>query len=235
MKSILRYAALPLALAVLPLAVPAQAAVKIYVNGEAMHFDQPPVTQAGRVFVPLRGVFQALGASVVFSNGQIDATGDGRTISLTIGSTRATVDGRPSSLDAAPFLIGSRTMIPLRFVAQSLGASVNWDEADNSVVITSGAPAQRPAPSVYFVYRSPSGPVAAGVRRVGFELNRSTEPSLFQTFLDGSNVTPAVVQNGARYSFETPALTAGRHRVRVVGRTTGGVPFDLRWSFTVTP
>ena len=53
------------------------------------------IIQDGRVFVPLRGVFEQLGASVVYSNGTIDANGNGRDISLQIGSTQATVNGQP--------------------------------------------------------------------------------------------------------------------------------------------
>src|ERR1700678_367052 len=118
-------------LAASALAVPALAqqsvGVTVIVNGNTMSFDQPPVEQAGRVFVPLRGVFEQLGASVVYQNGQINATGDGRTVSLQIGSTQATVDGQSQTLDQAPFVEGSRTLVPLRFVAQALGASVDWN------------------------------------------------------------------------------------------------------------
>ena len=81
--------------------------VTVIVNGQTMNFTQPPIVRAGRVFVPLRGVFEQLGASVVYSNGQINATGNGRTISLTIGSTQATVGGQPETMDVAPFIVGA--------------------------------------------------------------------------------------------------------------------------------
>jgi hypothetical protein len=123
--------------AVAPATGTAQQAVAVVVNGQAMSFDQPPIIQAGRVFVPLRSIFQQLGASVVYSNGQINATGRGRTVSLTIGSTQATVSGQPVTMDVAPFVIGSRTLVPLRFVAQSLGANVNWDDSTSTVTINS--------------------------------------------------------------------------------------------------
>jgi Copper amine oxidase N-terminal domain/WXXGXW repeat (2 copies) len=117
----------------------AQQAITVYVNGQAMSFDQPPILQAGRVFVPLRGIFEQLGASVVYANGQINATGAGRTVSLTIGSTQATVNGQAVTIDVAPFVVGSRTLVPLRFIAQSLGASVDWNEATSSVSISNGS------------------------------------------------------------------------------------------------
>ncbi|HEV7179145.1 MAG TPA: copper amine oxidase N-terminal domain-containing protein, partial [Candidatus Baltobacteraceae bacterium] len=79
------------------------ASVSVIVNGQQVSFDQPPIERTGRVFVPLRGVFERLGASVVYGNGVINATGNGRNISLRIGSTQATVNGQSQNLDVAPF------------------------------------------------------------------------------------------------------------------------------------
>ena len=116
----------------------AQSAVTIIVNGQTVSFDQPPIERAGRVFVPLRGVFERLGASVVYANGQINATGNGRTVSLHIGSTQATVNGQPVTVDVAPFLVGARTLVPLRFIAQSLGATVDYNNGTRTVSINGG-------------------------------------------------------------------------------------------------
>jgi hypothetical protein len=110
--------------------------VQVEVNGNALDFSTAPIIQDGRVFVPLRGVFERLGASVDYSNGLITATGsDGRTISLNIGSTQATINGQPDTIDVAPFIVSSSTFVPLRFISQALGASVNWDENDHAVSI----------------------------------------------------------------------------------------------------
>ncbi len=68
-------------------------------------------------------------------NGQINATGRGRTISLTIGSTQATVDGQPQTMDVAPFIVIATTFVPLRFISQALGASVNWNDSTSTVTI----------------------------------------------------------------------------------------------------
>ena len=72
-------------------------------------------------------MFENLGASVVYENGMINAQGRGNNVSLHIGSTQATVNGQPAALDVAPFIIGASTYVPLRFVSQALGASVNYD------------------------------------------------------------------------------------------------------------
>jgi len=141
MIRIIRTAALTLGLAVAgaaALSLPAKADVNVVVNGQSVGFDQPPITRAGRVFVPLRGVFERLGASVVYDNGLINATGSGHNISLRIGSTQATIDGQTQYVDVAPFVIGSRTLVPLRFVAQALGAAVEWDQSSQTVRINGG-------------------------------------------------------------------------------------------------
>ena len=114
------------------------AAVTIVVNGQTVTFDQPPEERAGRVFVPLRGVFERLGASVVYANGQINATGNGKNISLHIGSTAASVNGQAVTVDVAPFLVGARTLVPLRFVAQALGATVDYNNGTRTVAINGG-------------------------------------------------------------------------------------------------
>ena len=74
------------------------AAVTIVVNGATVSFDQPPIERSGRVFVPLRGVFERLGATVVYDNGLINATGNERNLSLKIGSTMPTINAFNASL-----------------------------------------------------------------------------------------------------------------------------------------
>src|ERR1700694_2925670 len=141
---------LAIALPVAALA-PAAAAVTIIVTDQQVQFDQPPIERSGRVFVPLRGVFERLGASVVYDNGLINATGRGRNIQLRIGSTSATVNGQPTSLDVAPFLVGARTLVPLRFISESLGANVNYDGSSRTVTVAMAAAPPPPPPSATVV------------------------------------------------------------------------------------
>ena len=120
----------------------ADAQVEVTVNGSEVDIAPAPILQAGRVFVPLRGVFEQLGASVVYSDGTINATGNGRDISLQIGSTQATVNGQPQTIDVAPFIAGESTYVPLRFISEALGDSVSWDDANSIAAIdTGGGPA----------------------------------------------------------------------------------------------
>jgi Copper amine oxidase N-terminal domain len=240
-----KLAALALAAALIsPAIAPAQSsAVSVFVNGQRLSFDQPPVLQSGRVFVPLRGVFQALGASVVYNNGQINATGSGRTISLTIGSTTAVVNGQQQILDVAPFTVGDRTLVPLRFIAQALGANVNWDDSSSSVTITSGRggghpiapPPPAPAPNVTLLSKSPTGTIFTNTPLIAFQLNRAAPVSAFRVTVDGTNVPTSSLnqRTNASFNFRIPPLGQGRHTVRVWGKTNGGIPFDMSWTFVL--
>lgn len=119
--------------------------VEVTVNGRPATLNPAPIERTGRIFVPLRGVFERLGATVVYEDGVINATGNGRTISLRIGSAQASVDGQSQSLDVPPFIIGASTYVPLRFIAEALGARVDWDNANRIVALgtnRSMAPAQ---------------------------------------------------------------------------------------------
>jgi hypothetical protein len=123
------------------LAVPAIAQT-VTIDGSVASFNPPPIERAGRVFVPLRGVFERLGASVVYQAGQINASGNGHDVSLRIGSNQAVVNGQQQTLDVAPFIVGASTYVPLRFVSQSLGASVNYDNGTNTVAINTNGGGQ---------------------------------------------------------------------------------------------
>lgn len=122
------------ALVTVPLAVSSQD-VGVSVNGTTLVFDQAPIERGGRIYVPLRGLFERLGASVVFDAGHIAMTAGPHTIGLRVGESSATIDGQPQALDAPPFVVTDRTFVPLRFVAQALGASVAYDSTARMVSV----------------------------------------------------------------------------------------------------
>ena len=222
-----------------PLAAPAQSAVTVIVNGQTMNFAQAPIVRAGRVFVPLRGVFEQLGASVVYSNGRINATGRGRTISLTIGSTQATVDGQPQTIDVAPFIVVATTFVPLRFISQALGASVNWNESTSTVTIAGGGGSGsggRPPYRVRLVSVSPTGTVYGMMPAIHFGFDHRVRFETLRVRIDGRNVNSRLTQSGRGFFLSPPwPLAFGDHNVRVTGTTLDGVTFDLAWGFKRAP
>ena len=156
-KGLVRFAAAGIGTlaAIVVMALPAAAQVDVNVDGSPLDLQPPPIIQAGRVFVPLRGIFERLGASVVYDNGTINATGNGRDVSLHIGSTDATINGQPQTLDVAPFIVGASTFVPLRFVSEALGASVDWNESEHLVSISTAGGA--PPPQQYAPEAAPAG------------------------------------------------------------------------------
>jgi len=126
--------------------------IQVQVNGSPISFESAgPVERNNSVLVPLRGVFEALGASVDYdsSSHMVRAYRGGQNILLPIGSTQATVDGRTVRLNQPASIVGGSTMVPLRFVAESLGASVDWIAADSLVSIHTGQIAQGPPSTSY--------------------------------------------------------------------------------------
>ncbi|USG64410.1 copper amine oxidase N-terminal domain-containing protein [Brevibacillus ruminantium] len=113
--------------------------ILIFIDGELQVFPKPPVEIDGRTLVPLRAIFEALGAKVDWDEATqtVTATKDGNIIQLTIGSKVAYKNGQKINLDVpAQLFNGDTTMVPIRFVSEALGAKVGWDPYSNSVVIS---------------------------------------------------------------------------------------------------
>ncbi len=112
--------------------------ISVYLNNEKLEFDQPPVIDNDRTLVPLRGIFEAMGFEIDWdeTTQSITATNGIHEIVLKIDDTTAYVDGIAHTLDVPAKVINGRTLVPARFVAESVGADVKWDEISNSVNIT---------------------------------------------------------------------------------------------------
>jgi len=123
---------------------PAWAAdITVTVDGTLLGFDVPPVIVDGRVLVPLRVIFEAMGAPVGWdaATRTITAVRGDTTIRLEIGRRTADISGEPVALDVPAQIRDGRTLVPLRFVAEALGAAVAWDGATRSITITASLPA----------------------------------------------------------------------------------------------
>ena len=104
-----------------------------FVNAEAKTLDTPPFLRDDRTFVPVRFLAESLGAEVFWEDEMRTAVfvKDGTTVRLTVGTSTAYVNGEPRTLDATVFLENDRTYAPLRFVAEALGAAVEYKEEAN--------------------------------------------------------------------------------------------------------
>jgi len=112
--------------------------ITVLVNGTAVTFDQPPIIEDGRTLVPLRAIFEALGATVEWdqSTQTVTAVKGDITIILKIGDSFLTKNGERVALDVPAKIVGSRTLVPARAVAESFGADVQWNQAARTVTIT---------------------------------------------------------------------------------------------------
>ena len=106
---------------------------EIVKNGEVTVIDAAPIVENNRTFVPFRALAQAFGAEVAYDEATQAVTAElnGTTVVLTIGSAEYTVNGVAKTADVAPFIAGSRTMVPVRFVAQAFGITVTPTYDDN--------------------------------------------------------------------------------------------------------
>lgn len=110
----------------------------VYLNGVELYFDSQPTIKNNKTMVPLRKIFEALGATVEWdaATKTVTAVSGSTKLSLTISSPIAYANGAKIQLDAVPFIQDELTFVPLRFVSEGLGADVKWDSALNRVIIT---------------------------------------------------------------------------------------------------
>ncbi|WP_410768177.1 copper amine oxidase N-terminal domain-containing protein [Fontibacillus sp. BL9] len=128
----------PVARAASPDRVIGSPKLAVLVDGRKVKFQGgDPVSENGRVQVPLRGIGEALGAEVDFSGNTVTYTKEAKSIVLTLGSKVAVVDGNSVTMDAAAKAVKGRTYVPLRFVSENLGEPVSWDQVGNWVWIGS--------------------------------------------------------------------------------------------------
>jgi hypothetical protein len=115
----------------------ASSPIKVQVDQHALSFDQPPIEKNGRVLVPLRAIFETLGAKVGWDakTQTVTATKGDKVITLKIGSRVAKINGSTKNLDQAALEMNGRTLVPVRFISESLGEIVNWDDKMQTVII----------------------------------------------------------------------------------------------------
>ena len=113
--------------------------IKVTVNGERVSFpDQAPVIENERILVPLRAIFEALGAEVEWIDETkiVYAKKGVIEISLELGSNKLYINNRPTFLDVPAKALNGRVMVPTRAIAEAFGYNVTWDGTTNTVVIT---------------------------------------------------------------------------------------------------
>jgi hypothetical protein len=215
--------------------------IQVTVDGTPVtfHYAQPQMVD-GRVLVPLRGVFEQIGANVDWDEATqtVMADGHGRHVRLQIGSHDAVVNGRTVSIGVPPQMHQGSTMVPLRFLGEALGAHVDWQSQNNLVALTTrdgyGQPERfdaprprpdRPAPTQPYVFsRSTVIPMALD-QEISSDGNQP-----------GDRITATVRGDNGRY-MDFPQGTILEGVVKSAQRASGSNPgtLDVRFRNIVFP
>ncbi|MDP4117801.1 MAG: copper amine oxidase N-terminal domain-containing protein [Bacillota bacterium] len=117
----------------------AQKSIGVMIDGRQISFDQPPALDNGRTLVPLRAIFEALGAVVSWneSTQTVTAVKGNSSIIMRVGDPVISVNDKRVTLDVAPKVVNGRTLVPVRAVAEGFSAGVDWDDNTQTVFITS--------------------------------------------------------------------------------------------------
>ena len=119
--------------------VTAERYVTVVLDGETLEFDVQPRIINDRTMVPIRKIFESMGALVDWDNDTQTVIIDKGTrhIEAQIGNYEMYINDEVKPLDTAPVLLDGRTLVPVRFIAEALGALVEWDNPNYSAIITS--------------------------------------------------------------------------------------------------
>jgi hypothetical protein len=217
--------------------------IAITVDGTALALTPPALVERGRVLLPARTTFAALRAEVTY-----DATGHTvfvrrgtRDVVIAIGSRAARVNGTVVALDEPARVVAGHTYLPLRFIAESLGAQVTYDRDARTVAIaapaihaeTAHAPTiedRRPGPG-----ETVGGPFPSISAAIVLHGGPPVDPITVRLFVDGRDVTDRLAGMGNVVGF-TPQqpVGPGPHDVTLQGSDANGTRFSADWTFYST-
>ncbi len=113
--------------------------IEVLLDGSYIQFDVQPALINDRTMVPVRAIFEALGATVDWQDDTetVVSSMDGTTVSLKINDNAIVKNGERIELDVPAQLVGDRTLVPVRAISEAYGCNVDWNDAKNTVVIVS--------------------------------------------------------------------------------------------------
>lgn len=193
--------------------------ITVTVNGTEVVFeDQAPFVENDRTLVPMRAIFEALGA-VVEWDGETQTVisydpASEVSIVLQIGSNKLFVNDKPVELDVAAKVVNERTMVPVRAIAEGMNCKVDWDQENLTVIVAKEAKAEPEAPTA-----EPEKQVAnpwteyAALDELNAAISGNADAKVKYVVADPS--APATVkENGYRYlAAENMAEIQGRWEV----------------------
>lgn len=111
--------------------------IQVILNGKTVKSDVEPRIINGRTVIPLRAIFEALGAQIEWNDKTktVIARKNSDIIDIKVGSTTAFLNGKPIELDVPATISDGRTLVPIRFVSESFGYDVKWNNTTRTVLI----------------------------------------------------------------------------------------------------
>lgn len=112
-------------------------AIDLIVDGSQLELDVEPQVVQQRTLVPLRAIFEKLGATVTWDQPTLTAraTKGNNTVQITLNNSTAYINGTATTLDVPAMAVNGRTLVPVRFVSEALGADVWWEGETSTVYV----------------------------------------------------------------------------------------------------
>ena len=114
--------------------------ITVYIDENKVKFDVDPIIENDRTLVPIRAIFEQMGANVSWNEETKTATVEknGTTIIFTIDKNTAYINGTETQMDVPARQINWRTLVPVRFLSENLGYDVVWSNAKERLVLKRG-------------------------------------------------------------------------------------------------
>lgn len=111
--------------------------ITVFVNGDKVKFDQKPFIDNSRTLVPMRAIFEALKAEVIWNGEErtITVNKGKNNIFLEIDSNKIKVNGKEKSIDVPAKIVNNRTVVPLRAISEALSSNVEWYPESRTILI----------------------------------------------------------------------------------------------------
>ena len=113
--------------------------VYVKFNDDILGFDEPPIIEDGSTLVPMRFLFDQMGADVEWDSETQTATAtlDNKAVTFSIDNVNARINNKPAKMDVPARLVNGKTMVPLRFLSENMGYDVDWDADSRTAIVNS--------------------------------------------------------------------------------------------------
>lgn len=166
----------------------------VKVRGNELKFDVPPVIKEGRTLIPVRAIMNSLGAGVKWDaeTKTVTITKGEQTIVLTLDSMAVQVNGQDQQIDYPARLISNRTFVPIRFIAETFGCKVAYDEESDTVTVEDGTGTAQPPAGT----DSTTGSTAGSATGTGDSTTGATQTDTAQGGTDQTQTGAATTGTG---------------------------------------